>query len=62
MVFFVENEPVPAMTGTRPLAIATARFTSSTCSSSVSVGDSPVVPQGTSPAMPPVICRSQSAS
>ena len=44
----VEFEPVPAITGTRPPAISTQRLTNALCSSWFSVGDSPVVPQGTS--------------
>ena len=62
MLFLVLLEPVPASTGTRPLANRTVRAISSRCSASVKVGDSPVVPQGTKPLMPPSICLARRAS
>jgi hypothetical protein len=62
MLFLVLNEPVPAKTGTRPFAKRTVRRISSRCSVSVNVGDSPVVPHGTSPSMPPSICWARSFS
>jgi hypothetical protein len=52
-VFSVALVPVPAITGTRPLARATTAAMTSRCSSSESVGDSPVVPHGTSPSTQP---------
>ena len=48
----VEFEPVPAMTGMRPRAVSITISTTRLCSSWVRVGDSPVVPQGTSPSVP----------
>src|ERR687895_1884206 len=47
-------EPVPATTGTRPLATRTTVSMMSRSSSSLKAGVSPVVPQGTRPSMP---CR-----
>ena len=57
-VLAVLFEPQPAMTGTLPPATSTAVATRSAHSSSVRVGVSPVVPQGTRPEMPAAICRS----
>src|SRR5262249_4089060 len=62
MASAVELEPVPAMTGVRPRAKPITAFTTSMCSSCVSVADSPVEPQGTRPLMPPAICCSTSFS
>src|SRR5579884_2383638 len=58
----VALEPVPAMTGTRRRAASTTVRTTAMCSSCVSVADSPVEPQGTSPCTPPAICASTSAA
>src|SRR6266849_2346016 len=49
--------PAPARTGTLPLASSTLICTTRRCSSCVSVGLSPVVPQGTRKSMPASICR-----
>ncbi len=59
----VEFEPVPAITGT-PLPLAAAMQMSITrlCSSMESVGDSPVVPHGTSPSVPSLICQATNFS
>src|SRR6185295_19416710 len=59
----VELEPVPAITGT-PLPLAAAMQMSITrlCSSMESVGDSPVVPQGTRPSVPSLICQATNFS
>ncbi len=54
-------EPAPAITGTRPAATSTQTFTTSRCSRWESVGDSPVVPTGTSPFVPSAICHSTNA-
>src|SRR5688572_23566223 len=43
------------MTGTRPRAISTVSAMTRSCSGKSSVGDSPVVPTGTSPSMPLLI-------
>ena len=48
----VELEPVPAMTARRPRAASTTIPTTRRCSSWDSVGDSPVVPHGTTPSVP----------
>jgi hypothetical protein len=56
----VEFEPVPAMTGTRPETAAMQSSTTRLCSSWLRVGDSPVVPHGTSPFMPSATCHSTS--
>ncbi len=56
----VEFEPVPATTGTRFFAAWTTISMIRMCSSTVTVGDSPVVPTGTSPSMPAAICSSTS--
>src|SRR6185436_1764452 len=58
----VELEPVPAMTGTRPRATEMQSSVTRRCSSWLNVGDSPVVPQGTTPWVPSVICQSTKAS
>src|SRR5690606_32373857 len=55
-------DPVPAITGTRPAAVAMHSSTTRLCSAWVSVGDSPVVPTGTSPCEPWAICQSTNAS
>src|SRR5438105_5012468 len=58
----VEFEPVPAITGT-PLPLAARMQMSITrlCSSIDSVGDSPVVPQGTRPSVPSLLCQAAPA-
>ncbi len=53
-------DPAPAITGTRPAANFTTASTTASCSSWLSVGLSPVVPTGTSPADPSAICQSTS--
>src|SRR5579883_307341 len=58
----VEFDPAPATTCTRPRTRSTVRCTTSPCSSWLSVGLSPVVPHGTTPATPPATCFSSSAS
>jgi hypothetical protein len=55
MASAVELEPVPAITGTRLRAVSTTISTTRRCSSWLSVGDSPVVPQGIRPSVPCVI-------
>ena len=50
-------EPQPAMTGTLPLATSRHRRVTSSSSASVSVGVSPVVPQGTTPCVPSSSCH-----
>src|SRR5690606_1134295 len=61
MVCAVEFEPAPAITGA-PLAPATSTAirTRRSCSSTLSVGVSPVVPQGTRPSQPSASTSSQS--
>src|SRR6185312_8097768 len=54
---FVELEPAPATTGTRPLASSMHHSTTFLCSSWESVGLSPVVPTGTRPLVPSEICQ-----
>src|SRR5690606_9402094 len=49
------------MTGTLPLLCSTATWTSCWCSSTVTVGDSPVVPTTTIAAVPASTCQSISA-
>src|SRR5215467_7757157 len=49
--------PAPASTGTLPLASSRLISTTRRCSACVSVGLSPVVPQGTRKLMPAWICR-----
>ena len=59
----VAFEPVPAMTGTpEPLAAAMQMSMTRLCSSMESVGDSPVVPQGTRPSVPSLICQATNFS
>src|SRR6187399_1632007 len=59
----VEFDPVPAMTGTpEPLAAAMQMSITRLCSSMLSVGDSPVVPQGTRPSVPSLICQATNFS
>src|SRR3954452_16641449 len=58
MASAVEFPPVPAMMGTRPAAWVTAVSTSRQCSSTLTVGDSPVVPTATMPCVPCSICQS----
>src|SRR5687767_3341173 len=48
----VELAPVPAITGMRLAARSTTRFTTPMCSSTLSVGDSPVVPTATMALVP----------
>src|SRR5262249_59385315 len=55
---WVELEPLPATTGTLPLAWLTHHSTTRLCSSWESVGLSPVVPTGTRPFVPSAICQS----
>src|SRR5689334_24938747 len=57
MASLVELEPAPAITGTRPLASSMHHSTTRLCSSWLSVGLSPVVPTGTSPWVPSVVCQ-----
>src|SRR5882762_6282747 len=57
MASLVELDPAPAITGTRPLASSMHHSTTRLCSSWLTVGLSPVVPTGTSPCVPSVICQ-----
>src|SRR5271165_6167519 len=57
MASLVELEPAPAITGTRPLASSMHLSTTRLCSSWLKVGLSPVVPTGTRPWVPSVICQ-----
>ena len=50
--------PEPAITGTRPAVCSMQISVTRICSSNESVGDSPVVPQGTKPLLPSAICQS----
>src|SRR4029450_13235722 len=61
MVSAVLLLPAPATTGTRPFASSTTTRTARTFSAAVMVTASPVVPQGTSPALPPASCWRTSA-
>src|ERR1700759_5185229 len=61
MASLVELDPAPAITGTRPLASSMHHSTTFLCSSWLKVGLSPVVPTGTSPWVPSVICQFTSA-
>src|SRR6201993_1073047 len=61
MASLVELEPAPAITGTRPLASSTHHSTTRLCSSWLTVGLSPVVPTGTRPWVPSLICQFTSA-
>jgi hypothetical protein len=54
----VEFDPVPAITGTRPFATSMQASTTRLCSAWLRVGDSPVVPQGTTAWVPSLICQS----
>src|SRR5512135_87379 len=58
MASWVELEPAPATTGTRPSAWSMHHSTTCLCSSCDSVGLSPVVPTGTRPLVPSAICQS----
>src|SRR5215210_5096864 len=58
MALAVLFDPVPATTETRPLVMRTTVSMTSRSSSSLRVGDSPVVPQGTRPCMPWAIWNS----
>ncbi len=58
----VEFEPAPAIMGTRPLLAAIVISMTWWCSSWFSVGDSPVVPTGRRPLIPPAIWLSTSFS
>ena len=49
MASAVELAPAPAMTGTRLAATSTTRRMTATCSLTLSVADSPVVPTATRP-------------
>src|SRR5262245_11041835 len=60
MASSVEFEPVPAMIGTRLLANLMHSSITRSCSAVESVGDSPVVPQGTMPLVPFLIWNSTS--
>ena len=63
MASAVEFEPVPAITGTpEPLAAAMQISMTRLCSSMDNVGDSPVVPQGTRPSVPSLICQATNFS
>src|SRR4029077_17725937 len=60
---WVDLEPVPAITGTpEPLAAAMQMSITRLCSAIDRVGDSPVVPQGTSPSVPSLICQATNFS
>jgi hypothetical protein len=50
-------DPVPAITGTWPLATSTQSSVTRMCSAWDRVGDSPVVPQGTTASVPWSICH-----
>ena len=52
MASVVEFEPVPAITGIFPLASCMHNSITFSCSLCERVGDSPVVPAGTSPFVP----------
>jgi hypothetical protein len=52
------DEETPPFDGTRPSAASTHSSTTRLCSSCDSVGDSPVVPTGTTPCEPSPICQS----
>ena len=54
----VELDPVPAITGTLLFAASIHKSIILSCSSWFKVGDSPVVPEGTSPWVPWFICHS----
>jgi hypothetical protein len=54
-------DPAPAITGTRPSAASMQSSTTRLCSSWTTVGDSPVVPTGTTPLDPSRICQSTKA-
>jgi hypothetical protein len=58
--FEVELAPQPAMIGTRPLACSTATRMISRCSSTSTVGDSPVVPTTPMQSVPSAMCQSTS--
>ena len=58
MASLVLFEPAPAITGTLPLACSIQVKITSSCSLWLKVADSPVVPHGTRPLMPSVICHS----
>src|SRR5512133_1818850 len=60
MASTVELPPVPAMMGMRLAVCSTAILISSQCSSTVTVGDSPVVPTMTMPSVPSAMCQSMS--
>src|SRR6202048_2996351 len=57
MPSWVELEPAPAITGTRPMASSMHHSTTRLCSSWLTVGLSPVVPTGTRPLVPSEICQ-----
>src|SRR5215469_888761 len=61
MVFEVLLLPAPATTGTLPFASSTTTRTARACSAALIVTASPVVPQGTRPAVPPASCWRTSA-
>ena len=61
MASAVEFEPVPAMIGRRPRAASMTTSTTRLCSSWLSVGDSPVVPQGTMASVPCATWKSTSS-
>src|SRR5262245_17725043 len=60
MASAVEFDPVPAITFVRPRARSQTNATTRSFSSCVSVGDSPVVPQGASASVPCSQCQSTS--
>ena len=51
-------EPVPGITFTRPATVSTTKAITRSCSSWLSVGDSPVVPTGTRQPVPAAIWNS----
>ena len=55
----VSLAPQPAITGTRPLATSRVSSITRRCSASLSVADSPVVPQATRAWLPCAICHSR---
>jgi len=56
----VELAPQPAMMGTRLAACSTATRMISQCSSTLTVGDSPVVPTTLMQSVPSAMCQSMS--
>ena len=58
MASLVELAPQPAMIGTRPAACSTLTRMISQCSSTSTVGDSPVVPTTPMQSVPSATCQS----